>query len=234
MAENNQENSNNLELTIKIFVDPQAAFTKIKSMPHWVYPVLITFLVTYAFTIFTQDVQLEMQKSFIMDSGSISENQKDDMLESIENPTFFMKNIMPIIGVVFSAFLFPLIIGAVLLILGNFVYGGSASFLLTFSIAAWAGLIGVLEVLIKLPLVISNGSLKVYTSLALLMDFSQSETFLFQFLNIFDVFTVWKVIVYSTAFMVIYNFSKAKSYATIITLTMVASLVGIGFSQLFV
>ena len=65
------------------------------------------------------------------------------------------------------------------------------------------------------------------------MSSADSKTFLFQFLNIFDVFTVWKVIVYSTAFMVIYNLSKTKSYATIITLTLVVSLSGIGLAQLF-
>jgi hypothetical protein len=229
----NREISNHIDLTLKIFTDPVVAFQKIKAIPHWVFPVLITFLTGYAFTVFTHDIQLEMQKSLILESERISENMKDDMLDNLENPTFFSENIAPVMGVAISTFFIPLIIGAVFMLFGNFVYGGSVQFNILFSSAAWAGLIGVLEMLIKLPLVINNGTMEVYTSLALLMDLSESKTFFFRFLNIFDIFTVWKVIVYSTAFMVVYNFSKVRSYTTIILLTLISSFIFIWISQLF-
>lgn len=236
---NDQFNSQNIQQThfgnriIQLFTDPQKAFENIKRSPNWIIPILILILSSYVFSLLTQEIQFKSQRDFILDSSFIPEEQKDEQIEQLENPSFYMKNIAPVISSLLSGLFIPTVIAAVFLLFGNLVFGGSASFLLNFCVASWAGLIGVLEGFIKLPLILNKGTLEVYTSLALVLDSAQSKTFLFQFLNIFDVFTVWKVIVYSTAFMVVYNFSKTRSYATMITLTLLMSFIGIGFAQLF-
>ncbi len=236
---NDQHQDQNIEklnygsMILNVFTDPKSVFEVLKRKANWIIPILIILLSSYVFSLLTIDIQLQMQRDYILESTMIPEDVKDEQLEQLESPTFYMKNISPIISSLMSTFFIPLVIAAVFLIFGNFVFGGSATFLLNFSAVAWAGLIGVLEGFIKLPLILNKGTLEVYTSLALLMDTESSKTFLFQFLNIFDVFTVWKVIVYSTAFMVIYNFRKTKSYAVIITLTLIVSFAGIGLAQLF-
>lgn len=219
-------------MILSIFTDPITAFKGIKQKPNWIIPLIIILLSSYLFSVLTLDIQFKMQKEYILESTMIPEDMKDEQLEQLENPSFYMEVISPIISSILSTFFIPLVIAAVFLIFGNFVFGGTSSFFLNFSVVVWSGLIGVVEGFIKLPLILNKGTLEVFTSLALLMNSDASKTFLFQFLNIFDVFTVWKVIIYSTAFMVVYNFSKTKSYATMITLTLIVSFAGIGIAQL--
>ncbi len=237
MSEHTNEQSvgkmNPVSILVKVFTDPQEAFKNIKLYPNWVFPIFILLAFGFVFMFTTRDIQLEMQREYILESERIPEASKDAALENIENPTMFMTTIMPAIGVAVSTFLIPLLIAAAFLLFGNFVYGGSATFGLNFSAAVWAGLIGLLEGLIKLPLMLNKETLEVYTSLALVMDLSESKTFLFQMLNMVDIFAIWKIFVYSTAFMVIYKFSSSRSYATITGLYIVVSFIGIGFAQMF-
>jgi len=228
----NNQSVNYGKTLVNVFADPQVAFEDIKKKPNWIVPIILILIVSYIFNVLTLDIQFKTEKEYILDSSLMTEDQKDEYLEQMETPSFYKTTISPIVTSVLTTFLIPLIIATVFLIFGNFIFGGSASFLLNFCAVAWAGLIGLLEGIIKLPIILNKGTLEVYTSLALFMDSSLSKTFFSQFLNIFDVFTVWKVIVYSIAFMVVYKFSKTRSYATMITLTLVISFIGIGLAQL--
>ena len=220
-------------LFFNIITDPEAAFKYLKNFPSWIFPIVLSLLLGLAYMASTGDIQLKMQKDFILNSERIPEASKDKMLENLENPSFFQKTVVPTLSVVLGTVAVPVIIALVLLLFGNFVFGGGSNFKVMFSAVAWAGIIGFIEGVIKLPLVISKGSLEIYTSLALLMDLDQSKTLLFQVLNLVDVFAIWKIFVYATAFAVVYQFSKGKSYITVISLYLVASIIGIGFTQIF-
>ena len=233
MSEQSGEKMNLVSILTKIFTDPQEAFENIKIHPNWIFPIIITLIYGFVFTYSTQTMQLEMSREMILESERIPEASKDAILDEIENPTMFKQTIMPMITTISMTFIIPLIIAAILLLFGNFVFGGAATFSVVFSAVAWAGMIGLLEGLIKLPLMLNKETLEIYTSLALVMDLSESKTFLFQLLNIVDIFAIWKVFVYSTAFMVIYKFSTAKSYITIIGLYLIVAFIGIGFVQMF-
>lgn len=98
---------------------------------------------------------------------------------------------------------------------------------------SWVGLIGALELLVRMPLVMAKGTMNVYTSLAVLMDVSQRKTVLFQLLNAFDVFTIWKIILWSMGMRIVYKFSSSKGYTATISLYLIYLVITIGLSQLF-
>ncbi|KAA3615109.1 MAG: hypothetical protein D8M58_22000 [Calditrichaeota bacterium] len=222
-----------VSLLSKIFTDPQQAFENIKVHPNWLIPIVLTLIYGFLFNYTTLQLQTEASRQLIMESTKLNEEMKDKALEGIETQTTFSTQIQPGISAVAGTFLAPLIIALVLMVFGNFIYGGSASFNVLFSASVWAGMIGLAEGIVKLPMMLSKGTLEIYTSLALVMDLSESKTFLFQLLNLVDVFSIWKVFVYSTAFIVIYKVSATKSYATIISLYLIYSFVLIGIMQLF-
>ncbi len=226
-------NMNTVSLLTKVFTDPQQVFESLRTNPVWIVPIIITMAFGLVFTYSTQELQMEYSKNIINESQMIPETAKEAAIDDIENPTDFKIYYMPAITIVLMTFVIPLVIALVLLVFGNFVFGGSASYKTLFSASAWAGLIGVLEGIVKLPLMLSKGTMEVYTSLALLLDLDDSKTFLFQVLNLADVFVIWKIFVYSVAFSVIYKFSATKSYATIISLYLVYAFIGIGFAQMF-
>lgn len=61
------------------------------------------------------------------------------------------------------------------------------------AVVAHASLIDLYELLFKLPLYFAKGSLKVFTSLAILLPEEASDSRLFKLLDSFDVFTAWKL-----------------------------------------
>ena len=75
--------------------------------------------------------------------------------------------------------------------------------------------------------------MQVYTSLAVLMDLADKKTVLFSILNAFDVFMIWKVILWSIGMSVIYQFSRAKGYTAVISLYVIFIAISVGLGQLF-
>jgi hypothetical protein len=51
-------------------------------------------------------------------------------------------------------------------------------------------------------------------------------------LNVFDIFSLWKIVVWSIGFSVIYKFSKGKAYTAVITLYAIYAVFAIGIAQL--
>lgn len=217
----------------KIITDPQTVFENIRLRPDWLFPVMIALLVTIAFSFLISDIMLEFQKEAIYENTLIPEEYKDIAIEQMENKTPMRRNIETLAGSLLQIFIVYLVGAGVFLLVGNFFMGGQAKFKQVFSMFSWVGLIGVLEMLLKLPLILTKGSMHVYTSLAVLMDVADNKTVLFQLLNAFDVFTIWKVILWSMGMSIIYQFSRAKGYTAVISLYVIYLAVSIGLSQLF-
>ncbi|MCB0282616.1 MAG: YIP1 family protein [Calditrichae bacterium] len=229
----NVEKSGPFALFTAVITDPEKAFKSIKAYPSWLFPIALSLLLGLVYMMTTQDIQFKMQKEYILNSELIPEEAKDAQLEKLDNPTFLQKTVIPSIAVAGGAFVVPAVIALILMLFGNFVFGGKASFKIMFSASAWAGVVSFIEGIVKLPLILNKETFEVYSSLALFMDASQSKTLLFQLLNLVDVFSIWKIIVFSIAFAVVYQFNYKKSYSTVIALFLVASFIGIGFTQIF-
>lgn len=229
----NVEKSGPLALFTAVITDPEKAFKSINAYPSWIFPIMLSLLLGVVYMMTTQDIQFKMQREYILNSELIPEEAKDTQLEKLDNPSFLQKTLIPFIAVAGGAFIVPAVIALVLMLFGNFVFGGKASFKMLFSATAWAGIVSFVEGIVKLPLILHKETFEVYSSLALFMDGSQSKTFLFQLLNLVDVFSIWKIVVFSIAFAVVYQFNYQKSYSTIIALFLVASMIGIGFTQIF-
>lgn len=218
---------------INLFNSQTALFENIKVYPDWLVPVFIMIVVTIITIISTTDLQIEMQKEFIDNSEMIPEERKNDMLDNLENQGIVKAKVVPAIGGAVTIFLSYAIIAGAFLLFGNFIYGGQASFKQMFSLTSWGSLIGLVEMAVKLPLILSKGTLKVFTSLAVFMETSESKTVIFKVLDAFNIFSIWKIIVFSIGFSIIYKMSRGKSYAAIITLYVIYIAIAIGFSQLF-
>lgn len=217
---------------IRVFTDPATVFENVRLQPDWLLPLLITLVISVGFSLVTQDLMLDFQKEAIYENSLIPEELKDTAIEQMENKSPMRLNIESIGGSVINIFVVYLIAAGAFLVVGNFILGGKASFKQLFSLVSWTGLIGGLELLVKLPLALSKGSLHVYTSLALLMDLSQKKTPLFMILDAIDIFTIWKIVLWSMGMSIIYQFSKAKGYTAIVSLYAVYLLIVIGISQL--
>lgn len=217
----------------RLITEPQSLFENLRLYPDWLLPLLFSLLVTIGFALLISDAMLEFQKEAIYENSMIPEEFKDVAIEQMENKTIMSRNIESGVGAVIQIFLVYLIGAGAFFLVGNFFMGGQAKFKQLFSLFSWVGLIGVLEMLLKLPLILSKGSMHVYTSLAVLMDLADKKTALFTILNAFDIFIIWKIVLWSIGMSVIYQFSKAKGYTAVISLYIIFVAVSVGLGQLF-
>ncbi len=220
---------NPVSLTTKIFTDPQQAFENIKIYPNWIFPVLISIVVMILAAYATFEVQTDFQRDILIQSDKIPEAMKDQQLERFENLTSIDRYLWPALTATAMDIIIFLLTASGILVLGNFILGGKSSFLTVFSMVSWAGLIGVLELIVKSLIMISNQSIHAYTSLALMMDPSQFKEATFHLLNVVDIFTIWKLIVYIIGFGVIYQFPKVKAATGMIILFVLFTALKIGW-----
>lgn len=218
---------------VNIFVDPIPVFENLRQRPTWVLPLILSIVMSFAFVYFAHEPMVELQKESIYDNSLIPEEAKDVAVEQLETEsmtTYLLKNgIGGAVGVVVVFLVVPLI----LLGFGNFIYGGKAKYVQLLAVFSWTSIIGILESLVKLLMVLNKGSMKVYTSLAVFMDPAQAKTAIFQIMDAFDVFTIWKIILLSLGFGIVYKFGKGKSFAAVIILFVLYMAIKIGISQLF-
>jgi len=218
---------------IQIYTNPEQAFQFISKKPDWLFPVLIMIFLSLITIFLTSEIAVKEQISYINNSEMIPEERKAEIIEEMENPSAARKYIMPMVGGALGIFIVYAIVAGAFLVTGNFILGGKASFKENMALYGWGSMIGVLELIVKVPLMISKGSMKVYTSLALLMESTEPTGWLFRLANAADIFTIWKIIVLAIGFSVIYKFSKGKSYAAVIGLFVVYLGLSVMFGQLF-
>jgi len=204
--------------SVAIFTEPAKVFENLRVKADWLFPYLLMLLVAIIFSLSTRSYLLDFQREAINNNSLIPEQYKDKAIENLENKSVARQNIEAVIGGTVQVTLAYLLIAGVLFVVGNFILGGKSTYKHVLSMYSWAGLIGVLELLVKLPMVHLKGSLQVYTSLALLMDPAKAKTPLFILLNAFDLFTIWKIILLGLGFQIIYQFSKAKAFTAVIVL----------------
>ncbi len=178
-------------------------------------------------------VNEEIEK--LNNNTELSDEQRDARLKGTKQ--FFDSTIGSIIVGVVTPVLMGIItvlaVAVIFLIIGNIVFGGESNFKSMMSVAAWGFMIGIPETLIKIPLIISKGNLHVYSSLAVLFDKDQADTVLFKLADTVDLFVIWRIIVWSIGFAIMYKYTNNKSIAIMISLTVVYFTLKIGLGSLF-
>lgn len=222
-----------LNKSINLYIRPSLVLSTLKDRPSWWFPFTIIVIVTIISALSTTDLQVDAQRDFINNSEIIPEGKKVDMLDALDNQGLLNKFVTPVIGGILSVGISYLIMAGALQLFGNFIYAGQASFKQMFSLVSWGGLINLPELIIKLPIMLAKGTLHAATGPAIFLSSSESKTILYNLLDVFDIFSIWKIVIFSMGFAIIYNFSMKKSYIAVIVLYLIYSGVYVGLGQLF-
>lgn len=205
---------------LNVFLDPKDVFSTLEERNDWkdaLIPLVITAIVGLASMLvlgeLLTEVQVEQTEKYIMESSQIPEDQKEDVLaeslESITDPSTGMV----LIGYTTSALSTPvriLLMSMVVLLIGNLFFGGKSSFGNILVMTSYSYMIVVLETLIKVPLMISQWRMDIYTGLGLL-GLGEEGSFLFHFMNGLDIFAFWRIIVLAIGMSVLY-YREAKPF----------------------
>ncbi|MBC8205231.1 YIP1 family protein [bacterium] len=230
-----QESAPQLSIGAKIagvFLDPRKTFSCLAVKPDFIAPLIILAIVSLIFVAIAWPViekeSFETQIERMQERG-VSQEDIDKSLDMQKKMGKYFGFAGAPIGVVINT----IIITAVLLFIGNVILGGSQKFKFMFGVYAYSALIQVPESLIKLLLVMNKGTLKVYTSLALLFPQSAEKSVLFKIAEMFDIFTIWQMIVLSIGMAVIYKFTTQKTLTAVGTLYVLFHAVRIVIGNIF-
>ena len=193
-----------------IFTAPRATFTALSKSTSWA-DVVVPLAVIMAFALGSQSllwpVQLEAQREFILRSERIPEDRKDAALERVESRA--QGPVAMIIRVVAPPVWFAVIAGIVMFT-GSVVLGGQAPFMATFAMVLYANLVGLVEWLVKIPLMLQAQSVRVQTGLSLLLPDTLEGTLIHRFLGHLDLFSMWKIFLLAMGMALLYKVSENR------------------------
>ncbi len=215
-ATSNTENISVVSRMVNVFSNPSRAFVNLGTYKDWLIPILIIIVVDIGRQMVMQDLEITAVKDRIMRNEQIPEEQKEAILDRIEQDSQSTGAMLRSFGgIVIMTFIFTLVVAGLYLFTGNVIMGGTSTYSSLLSVYALGSLIFIPEHIVKTALALSKGSSAVYTSLAILFDPAESSTLLFTLANAIDIFSIWKLAVWAIGFGVVYKFSPAKSWIAV-------------------
>jgi hypothetical protein len=212
-------------MLVNIFLSPMRVFGSIKAKPTWIIPFVIFLLATAATSYVAAPLAMEMQKQEMMTSDKYTPEQRELAAQQMQT----YKGLGVAIGVfggLIGAAIMVFLMAAVILFMGTVVLGGSARFMELVALVCFTGMISVLGMLVKTPLMAMKQTMDVRTSLAVLLPGSDIKSVAYTLLNTFtDVFFVWGIILVIAGVAVIYNFTKGRAAIAVLIPVGVAMLI---------
>ena len=199
---------------INVFLEPRDVFTSLDERNNWkdsILPIIITTVVGLASMValgeLLTEVQIQQTEKYIMGSSQIADDQKEEILaeslESIIEPSTGMV----LIGYATGALSTPvriLLMSLMIMIIGNFFFGGKSSYGNILVMTSFTYMITILEALVKIPLMISQWRVNIHTGLGLL-GIGEEGSFLYNFMSGMDLFAFWRIIVLAIGMSVLYR-----------------------------
>ena len=199
---------------LNVLLEPRDVFTLLHERKHWqdaLLPILITAVVGLVSMVVLKDLLVEVQlvqtEKYIMYNSKIPDDQKEEILndsmEKIQNPS----TSMTVIGYSSSALSTPgriLLMSLIVLMIGNFFFGGKSSYGNVLVMTSYTYMIAVLESLVKVPLMITQWRMDIQTGLGLL-GIGEPGEFIYNFLSGMDLFSLWRIILLAVGMSVLYR-----------------------------
>lgn len=197
-----------------MFTHPRQAFQSIPvdiGVLDWLVPLSIIMTAFALEIMLTEDVrrnfleqnQIELEELYPeMSTESSDLSQDSDLLPAGSSllSLYLMSNML--------GFLF---IAGLLMLISSLTMNIELSFLDSWIIVIYSGTIYLLEYLIKIPLILITHQANIESGLTLFFPDSMIDTLLFQFLALFDLFSVWRVFLIGLGISVLYEISLSKT-----------------------
>ncbi|MFH1212712.1 MAG: YIP1 family protein [Candidatus Neomarinimicrobiota bacterium] len=212
------------------FWEPSVTFRALQVKSGWldiVVPLILIVLVSLASTPYVTPLALDEQKARIEKSERLSDEQKTVAIERIDNQKDSIR--LYIMGPVFLV-LRTVVVAAVLIFIGNFLLGGEVKYKTSLAITAYASLVDIVASAVKVPLILAQQTIQVYTGPAIFLQ--DDSTFLFRLFTNLDIFVFWKVVIISIGIGIVAKKKTNKAFWAVFACWLVYCLVVAGLSGL--
>ena len=222
------ESLNFFQRLIGVVVNPARTFEYLKAKPDWILPMILSMLITVGFAFLTYDIIVDSQIAKMEENSRLDEDQKDQFIDGMEQSKYGVMRqvqvfaISPIMAAVALA-----IVALTFLVVGTVIVGGKTSFKQMLSVVSYPWLViqGIAQTLVVLPLMLQSESMSIYPSLAALLPSSMENDILFKFINSFDIFNIWFLIVFGIGFSILLKMPRTKGILTVFAVFLVWKLI---------
>lgn len=218
---------------INIFWSPTKVFSTLQEKPQWTMPffiLLIWIALTAATTILItrSNPDTLIQQEELMRERGMSEEQIEQAIAIAKGP------IPMVAGGVLGAMVFAARLLLFALILNLFIplFGGTNGYKLVLTVVSFAALVTIPGSILKLILMAVSKSPFVVTSLAIFMAPAQRTSFLYGFLNGFDLFVIWEMVLVALGISYTNSVKKNNAYVLVFLIWFVSIFIGIGLQAL--
>ncbi len=223
---------NFMERLTGIFASPMRTVADIAARPNYTAPLIIVLLAVLVLTQISLPALLSDAEGAIEKSLERQNLPADQMERARDIATAYTRNFSAISAALYTL-VASILASAILLFTGNVVMGGKANFRQIFSIYVWTGLVGVLGYILRTPLALSQGTMKVFFGPAVLLPAESEQTTIFRILAALDVFTLWRVALLALGFAAVYKLSKGKSFAALGSLFALLVILSVALGGIF-
>jgi len=128
-------------------------------------------------------------------------------------------------------FIVMVIISALGLISGNFIFGGKANFWIIMNAVAFAALIGLFGDIVRGLMMLAKDSAQVFTGLGLLRPVNDGS-FIFYLFRQIDIFSIWRIVATAIGLGIVYNM-KPKKFAYVLFIVWIILIVLVAVANQF-
>ena len=111
-----------------MYFSPRKTFEYLRAKPKWLLPFIIICLVAMFSNYLARDIAIEAQKERVLMSDRIPEEQKDAIIERIENSASGPQAYIQYAATPVVLFVILAAVSGLFLFFGNMLFGGQASF----------------------------------------------------------------------------------------------------------
>ncbi|RLD12292.1 hypothetical protein DRI50_09270 [candidate division KSB1 bacterium] len=214
---------------INVFVAPSKTFQAVSHKPKWAWPLIISLLLTFAAMWVLTPVVITDSKS-TMEEKMLERGMSQDQVDNaVAQAAKYQKySIAPTTFV--AGLIMTFILAGIWLFVGNTVLGGSAKFAQMMGVIVYSGFIGLLGLLIKMPIMLSQQTMNVHFSLATFMADASKDTFLYKLLANVEIFNIWTIAVYAIGIAIVAKLKVKSVWPWVLILTVLywAAAAGLG------
>jgi hypothetical protein len=206
---------------IEVFYKPEEFFKKLVQSPKVLVPYLAFAAVMLVILFFTKDLVWDAMST----SASFQERMSKSPIPPEQMKVFFGYQFM--IGGLIAMMLGPLVMAALALFWGNFVFAGKAGFKQLLSVMLYGEVLFAIGGLVNLPLILAKGNIMANLSLGVLAAGQGMDSVAYAFLSKFSVFYIWEFIAIGIGLAVLYNVKRSRGYTMALLSLGLLSAIGI-------
>lgn len=187
---------------VDVFVAPGRAFALVGRRPGtWWFPTLLLVALTAGALLLTFD---RLIAPLIVERLQQAGGSPEDITRSLGLARSLSWLALLMVPLQIAA------IGAIGHFVATLLFGGSGSFVQSLTVGAHAMLVGILDALVRLPLMLAKDSHEIYLGLALLLPAGLENTFVFRLFAQLDVFAIWKLLLVACGLAIVHRIAANR------------------------